>query len=129
MEKQSTKKGGIMEFYGAEHYFFWRGIEQGQIAPHRTETSLKSDIVTFDMPISQRCTESYLWGYLWGLRLTSKEYDEMLNSPIIEVKLTKKKKSAKVKANNLPAVVDTFDDDFDKMFKQLKKDFPIKGNC
>jgi len=63
-----------MMYLGAEHYYFWTGIEKAifglyngfQVGPSLGTT------------MQEKCLQAYIDGYTIGLELTPKEYMEMV---------------------------------------------------
>jgi len=58
-----------MNYYGAEDYYYWQGVEQGQTTPGSDLGELLVDLVATKGSMAMKCREAYVWGFYWGLEL------------------------------------------------------------
>lgn len=71
-----------MEYYGAADFFFWQGIKEGFNNDIKALPSLLRGKFVFTNKVTKECTESFTWGFCFGLILTQKEYNNLTSSKI-----------------------------------------------
>lgn len=97
-----------MEFYGAAHYFFWEGIEAGLYGDSKNPYDYPQTEPAIQTKVSDECVESFVNGFLWGLVITEKEFENFFYVPEKKQPPKEKKVVSKEDEPNkkLPMVID-----------------------
>lgn len=66
-----------MEYIGAADFFFWQGVKDGLYNDIKALPSLLRGKFVFTNKVTKECTESFTWGFCFGLILTQKEYNDL----------------------------------------------------
>lgn len=109
----------MMEYIGADHYFFWQGIETAQMDPEIDPISEVYGRLSFKSETTVRCTDAFIWGFAWGLELTPLEIKKLTNPP----------KKVRIKKNPVKTTKPVEKQEEKESILDLEKDWPVKGNC
>ena len=109
-----------MVYYGAEDYYFWQGVKWGQEYPDtlRDVLSALNEELPLDMAMVTKCRDAATEGFLWGLILTSDEYNDMMTIVKKEEPVVEPEETAENRAKEVEEII-----------IKINQEYPFKGNC
>lgn len=107
-----------MEYVGADHYFFWLGVEKGRGSSVRALPGWLEGMCPIDNKTSERCREAFSWGFCFGLVTEVEEFVSSEPETVDNLMET-------ISESNIEEQEDMMYDDLEKEVNY----YPPKGNC
>lgn len=74
-----------MEYVGAAEFYFWQGVQMGNMSTKHAQPSDFAPTFSMVNDVTKACLEAFTNGFCLGLAVTEEEFAEMIAVPEREV--------------------------------------------